>query len=192
VDGQISPEPDATLLLNAASAGDTGAIDRLLPLLYDQLRKAAQRELADERADHTLSATALVHEAYLKLVGPRQVAWQGRGHFYLAAAQAMRQILIDHARKHGAAKRGGNLKAIGNMLDLASEEKIADALALDELLSRLETEDPQAAGVVRLRFFAGLSIDETAQALNVSPRTIKRNWEFARAWLADAIRDAPP
>lgn len=178
--------------MNAAAAGDSAAADRLMPLVYEQLRKAAQLELAAERPDHTLSATALVHEAYLRLVGPRQVDWRGRAHFYSAAAEAMRRILIDHARKRGTAKRGGNLNAVGNVLDLANEEKIADALALDELLCRLETEDSQAAGVVRLRFFAGLSIDETAAALNVSPRTVKRNWEFGRAWLADAIREAGP
>jgi len=104
----------------------------------------------------------------------------------------MRRILIDHARRRGTAKRGGGLKSVAGVLDLASDEKIADALALDDLISRLEREDPQSAGVVRLRFFAGLSIDETAEALNVSPRTVKRNWEFARAWLADALEDGPP
>ena len=187
--GDDAPQHEVTRLIQGASASDRAATHQLLDLVYDQLRKTAQLRMGEERAGHTLEATALVHEAYLRLVGDTEVHWQGRGHFYAAAAEAMRKILIDHARRRGAAKRGGGLRAVTGVLDLASDEKVSEALALDEHLSRLETEDPQAAGVVRLRFFAGLTIDETADALHVSPRTVKRNWEFARAWLANALKD---
>ena len=172
--------------MQAAGAADREATDQLFALIYEQLRKIAQRRMSEERAEHTLQATALVNEAYLRLVGDTQTRWQGRAHFFAAAAEAMRRILIDHARRRGTAKRGAGLQAVGSVLDLASEDRIADALALDDLLSRLESDDSQAASVVRLRFFAGLGIDETAEVLGVSPRTVKRNWEYARAWLADA------
>jgi len=187
-----SSNTEVTRLIHAVGSSDRAAADQLLALVYDQLRKIAQQRMNEERAEHTLQATALVHEAYLRLVGGADVDWQGRGHFFAAAAEAMRRILIDHARRRGTAKRGGGLKAVAGVLDLASEENVGDALALDDLLSRLETEDPQAAAVVRLRFFAGLSIDETAGALSVSPRTVKRNWEFARAWLAHALKEGAP
>jgi RNA polymerase sigma factor (TIGR02999 family) len=187
-------QQEVTRLIQAAGASDRAAADQLLNLVYDQLRRIAQQRMNEERAGHTLQATALVHEAWLRLVGDHQaeIEWRGRAHFFAAAAEAMRKILIDHARGRRTAKRGGGLKAIGCVLDLAGDEKIGDALALDELISRLEAEDPQTAGVVRLRFFAGLSIDETADALGVSPRTVKRNWEYARAWLAGALRDDAP
>ena len=176
-------QPDVTLLMNAAADGDTAAAAQLLPLAYDQLRRAAQQRMDAERGDHTLSATALVHEAYLKLVGPRQVPWAGRGHFYAAAAQAMRRILIDHARSRAARGGGGvRLEDIGdiNALAAADSEQI---LAVDAALVRLETDDPEAAAVVRLRFFAGLSVDQAAEALGVSPRTAARLWGYARAVL---------
>jgi RNA polymerase sigma factor (TIGR02999 family) len=185
--GEASQHEVTTLIQNAGS--DRAAADRLFELVYDQLLKIAQIRMAEERRDHTLQATALVHDAYVRLMGDQEARWDGRGHFFAAAAEAMRRILIEHARKHQAIKRGGGLRAIGNVLDLASEEKICDALALDELVSRLESEDRQAAQVVRLRFYAGLNIEETAEALGVSPRTVKRNWQFARAWLADALKD---
>lgn len=179
--------PDATMLLNAAAAGDEAAANRFLPLVYEQLRAAAQAWLAGERAGHTLQATALVHEAYLKLAGPRELPWQNRAHFYTAAAQAMRQILIDHARGRGRVKRGGgcaplNLDdgpTLGGPADIEQ-----DFLALDEAIRRLEERDPRAAEVVRLRYFAGLSVEETALALGVSERTVKNDWAFSRAWLA--------
>lgn len=165
----------------AAASGDKEAADRLLPLVYEQLRKAAQQDLASERLGHTLSATALVHEAYLKLVGPREVAWASRGHFYAAAAQAMRRILVDHAR----GRRGGDpvpLTEVGDVAALpsAGSEQI---LAVDEALERLECSDPDAAASVRLRFFAGLSVDEAAAAMGLSPRTAARLWTYARAML---------
>ena len=187
-------QPDVTILMQAAADGDTSAADRLLPLVYDQLRRAAQQRLASERPDHTLSATALVHEAYLKLVGPRQIPWAGRGHFYSAAAQAMRRILIDHARSR-AARGGGALRLedIGDVGALASADS-EQILAVDAAVTRLEGEDPEAAAVVRLRFFAGLSVDQAAEALGISPRTAARVWAYARAVLyrelsEDAVRD---
>ena len=175
--------------MQAAAEGDETAAEQLLPLVYEQLRKAAAQQLGAERPGHTLSATAMVHEAYLRLVGPRQVPWAGRGHFYAAAAQAMRRILVDHAR--GKAARGGSkvpLDQIGDLgsLAMADSEKI---LAVDQALTRLEAEDPEAAGVVRLRFFAGLSVDETAEALGISPRSAARLWSYARAVLYKDLAD---
>lgn len=198
----MSPAPsqpeDATLLMVAAASGDKHAADRLLPLVYEQLRKAAQVQVAGERgsgAGHTLSATALVHEAYLKLAGPREVPWAGRGHFYAAAAESMRRILIDHARARAAAIRGGHggvearraAVSLASLPDLASESESAGFLILDEAIVRLEGVDQEAAAVVRLRYFAGLSIEQTAAALSVSAPTVKRSWAFARGWLKEAI-----
>ena len=183
------PEPSpATVLMTQAAGGDRAAADRLLPLVYEQLRKAAQLQMAGERRDHTLSATALVHEAYLRLVGPRDVAWTGRAHFYTAAAEAMRRILIDRARaRHGRNPdaRAAHLRAL-EITGLGSIALDADGdgiLALDEALGRLEGVDPQAAAVVRLRFYAGMEIDQAGAVLGISPRTVKRAWAFARAWL---------
>jgi RNA polymerase sigma factor (TIGR02999 family) len=169
--------------MNAAADGDTAAAGRLLPLVYEHLRGAAQQRMAAERDGHTLSATALVHEAYLKLVGPRKVPWEGRGHFYAAAAQAMRRILIDHARARQA--RGGGalrLEDIGDVGALAAADS-GQILAVEAALARLEDEDPEAAAVVRLRFFAGLSVDRAAEVLGISPRTAARLWAYARAVL---------
>lgn len=179
-----------------AAEGDPAAADRLLPLVYDQLRKAAQIETAAERKGHTLSATALVHEAYLKLVGPREVAWTNRAHFYAAAAEAMRRILIDYARARGRQKRGpaplpldGSSEFL-SVADLTSEAHADQIVRLDEAVRRLEAEDPDVAQVVRLRFYAGLSGDETASALGRSPATIDRDWAWARAWLFRQLRPA--
>lgn len=169
--------------MRATDEGDQGAAARLLPLVYDQLRRAAQAELAREKPGHTLSATALVHEAYLKLVGPREIPWAGRAHFYAAAAQAMRRILLDHARsrvRRDGAKR--KLESIGSVASLAAAD--ADQIvAVDTELARLETEDPDAAAIVRLRFYAGLSVEQAADAMGISPRTAARLWNFARAVL---------
>ncbi len=186
---------DAFALMNAAVDGDKAAADRLLPLVYERLRQAAQLELAAERAGHTLSATALVHEAYLKLIGPREVPWAGRAHFYAAAAQAMRQILLDHARARGRVKRGGIQGKPRKRVDFASVAELATAedfeqvLSFDDALCRLEVESAEASRVVRLRFFAGLSVEETARALGTSGRTVTRLWTFARAWLHREIGD---
>lgn len=169
--------------MNAAADGDRAAADALVPLVFDQLRKSAQQMMASERAGHTLSATALVHEAYLKLVGPREVPWAGRAHFYAAASQAMRRILVDHARSRAA--RGGSklrLQDIGDVCAL-TEADSEQILAVDAAFARLECEDPEAAAVVRLRFFAGLSVDQSASALGISPRQAARLWAYARAML---------
>lgn len=178
---------DATLLLNAAAGGDKLAADRLLPLVYDQLRKAAQRDLIGDRERPSLSATLLVHEAYLKLIGPRQIPWANRAHFYAAAAEAMRRILLDHARKH--ARRGGPARPLTEITDV---QALADSdpehiIALDAALTKLETEDPEAAAIVRLRFFAGLSVEQAAEAMGVSARSAARLWTYARASLYRAM-----
>ncbi len=172
----------------AAAGGDRVAANELLPLVYEQLRRAAQADLLRERPDHTLSATALVHEAYLRLVGPREVAWANRAHFYAAAAEAMRRILVDHARARG--RRGGPHVPLDACPDLASlvgagSEQI---LAVDEAVERLTREDPEAAAMVRLRFYAGLCVDDAAAAMGLSPRTAARLWTYARAALYRDLR----
>ena len=191
------PAPnDATLLLASASNGDRTAADRLLPLVYDQLRRAAELHLATERPDHTLSATALVHEAYLKLIGPRDIPWASRAHFYAAAAESMRRILIDYARARGRLKRGPAplpleaAAALRGVIDLVSDPLSDQIVRLDEAVQRLENEDPDVAQIVRLRFYAGLSGDETAAALGKSPATVDRDWAWARAWLFRELRAA--
>ena len=199
-----------TRLLGEAQRGEHRAAEALLPLVYEQLKELARHRMADERAGHTLQATALVHEAYVRLVRPNDgggdPGWAGRAHFFHAAAEAMRRILIDHARSRGSVKRGGPGAGSGagghgrpsqwqrvafSVLELADdrEQDPASILALDELISRLEQEEPHLAEVVRLRFFAGLSVEQTASALNVSPRTVKRDWAFARAWLFSRLND---
>ncbi len=167
---------------------------RLLPLVYEQLRSLAQSVLRGEAKGHTLQATALVHEAFLKLVGPRQLPWQNRVHYFAAAAEAMRRILVDHARKKAAKKRGGG-EARQAALDLeglpdpGSEQQACGFLLLDEAITQLEAAHPDAGAIVRLRYFAGLSVDETAAALGVSAPTVKRGWAFARGWLKDCLAD---
>ncbi len=182
-------QTEVTRLLIQAADGDRRAADALLPLVYEQLRKIAQQRMALERPDNTLQATALVHEAYLRLVGDAEVHWQGRAHFFAAAAEAMRKILIDHARKRGRGKRGGQRQRIPlSVVDLAAEEQFDEILAVDDALRRLQEEDPPAAEVVRLRFFAGLSVAEVAAVLETSPRTVAREWAYARAWLYRELR----
>jgi RNA polymerase sigma factor (TIGR02999 family) len=186
------PPHDTVSLLTDASLAPADRLTRLLPLVYDALRAEAQRMLRGERDGHTLQATALVHEAFLKLVGPRQVPWQNRAHFFTAAAEAMRRILVDHARSKVAARRGGPdarraALDLAGLPDPASERESAGFLILDEAISRLSEVDPEAAAVVRLRYFAGLGVDETAAALRVSAPTVKRHWVFARGWLAERI-----
>jgi len=183
--------PTLTLLLDDSRSPDERA-RLLLPLIYDQLRTAAQGILRQERRGHTLQPTALVHEAFLKLVGPRDVPWQNRAHFFAAAAEAMRRIVVDHARKKAAARRGGPdarraAVDLSGLPDPTSERESAGFLVLDDAITRFENVDPDAAAVVRLRYFAGLSVAETAAALGVSAPTVKRAWAFARGWLKEAI-----
>lgn len=181
---------DTVQLMAAAAGGDRAAADRLLPLGYQQLHRAAQVQMASERGDHTLSATGLVHEAYLKLAGPREVPWANRAHFYAAAAQAMRRILIDHARSPGIRRRkSGPLSEISDVAALAVSDP-EQIVAVDAAFARLESEEPDAAAVVRLRFYAGLTVEDTAEALGLSPRTAARLWNYARAVLYRALTEA--
>lgn len=177
---------DVTLILSAIERGEPKAAEQLLPLVYDELRKLAAYRLAQQAPNQTLQPTALVHEAYLRLVGdPNGSDWDNRGHFFAAAAEAMRRILVEDARRKGRRKRGGDL----NRHDLDAAGQLAvpnvheDLIALDEALTRLATADPQAARLVHLRYFAGLSIPDAARALGIAPRTADRLWAFARAWL---------
>ena len=180
----MSSSDHVTHLLQRAGDGDRSAMDELLPLVYEQLRRDAQLRMAGERSDHTLQATALVHEAYLRLVGERRVPWRNRAHFYAAAAQAMRRILLDHTKARGREKRGGGRRRVPlSMADIADSWNFQETLSLDEALCRLEERDPAIGEVVRLRFFAGLSVEQTAEALGVSKATVKRRWEFGRTWL---------
>ncbi|MCA9196739.1 MAG: sigma-70 family RNA polymerase sigma factor [Planctomycetales bacterium] len=170
---------------------DTHKAEQLLPIVYDQLRAIAKRRLQAERTDHTLQATALVHEAYCRLVGDRKIPWGGPGHFYAAAAEAMRRILLDHAKSRKRQKRGGERKKVPlNVVDLAACDNYEEIVALDDAYRRLEQQNPEAAAVVKLRFYGGLSVKEVADALDLSPRTVDRRWMFARAWLFKAMQES--
>ena len=180
----MSPDPEITIALERFTAGDREALDRLLPAIYDHLRRMADRELRREGAGHTLTPTALVHEAYLKLVQLDRITWQGRAHFFGACAQAMRRILISHARHRKADKRGGG--AVAASLDdvmVAMRERPEQLVALDEALDRLAALNPRQAKVVECRYFAGMEIEEVAAVVGASPATVKRDWTLARAWL---------
>jgi RNA polymerase sigma factor (TIGR02999 family) len=189
-----------TRLLSDLQSPSPSRTNELLELVYGQLRATAQKMMSSERQDHTLSATALVHEAYARLVGGHDVDWKSRAHFYAAAAEAMRRILIEHARSRNRVKRGGDGKNEGprkasldyaSVVDLAANESPEQILALDEVFQRLEQDDPEAAAVVRLRFFAGLSVDDAARALDLSPRQVDRLWAFARARLFRMLSPTP-
>jgi RNA polymerase sigma factor (TIGR02999 family) len=178
-------------LLEEVGDGKVHASAELLPLVYEELRKLAANRMALERPDHTLRATALVHEAYVRLVGDGDVKWANRAHFFAAAAEAMRRILIEYARAKGGPQRGGGRKKLPlDVVDLAAEADPTQIMALDEAISRLEQEDGDAARVVRLRFYAGLSVDDVANTLGISPRTVKRDWAFARAFLIRVLGNA--
>ncbi len=179
---------DVTRLLREWSAGREEARDALLGLVYDPLRSIAERHLHNERQGHTLQPTALVHELYLRLIDQRHVDWNDRTHFFAVAAKVMRRILVDHARRRNSEKRGGGVApvTIGAALDVAAEESL-DVVALDVALENLEQIYPQQARIVELRFYGGLTIDETAAAMGISTATVSREWTMARAWLRRAL-----
>jgi RNA polymerase sigma factor (TIGR02999 family) len=185
---------EVTQILSDLARGDAHAAGELLPLVYEELRQLAAARLAGEAPGNTLTATALVHEAYLRLVGPADAArWDSRGHFFAAAAEAMRRILVDAARRKRTEKHGGGRRRVA-LADVPTDPEVADEqlLALDAALTRLAAEDPVAARVVELRHFAGLSIEDAAAALGLSRATAYRHWTYARAWLRDAVSPAEP
>ncbi|CAN5264430.1 sigma-70 family RNA polymerase sigma factor [soil metagenome] len=180
---------DITLILQEWSEGNAEVLDDLMPLVYDELRRQASRFLNKERANHTLQTTALIHEAYLKLIEQKQVKWQNRAHFFAIASTAMRRILVDYARERHREKRGGiaeNLP-LDEAFQIVSNEKNIDLIALDEALNRLAKFDSRQARIVELRYFSGLSIDETAEILGVSNATVRLDWNLAKAWLKQEI-----
>jgi RNA polymerase sigma factor (TIGR02999 family) len=185
---------EVTRILSNLAEGNPHAADELLPLVYEELRKLAAARMAAEAADHTLSATALVHEAYLRLVGPGEATrWESRGHFFAAAAEAMRRLLVESARRRKRHKHGGDhqrisLEAAESLMPSPSE----DLVALDEALTRLAAQEPIKAEVVKLRFFAGLTMPEIARVLNISLATVERHWTYSRAWLYAELTDADP
>ncbi len=186
----MSDRETVTQLLIELSDGDPEAMDRLLPIVYAELRDLAQRQMHRERGDHTFSATDLVHEAFLKLVRLDRIQWQNRAHFFAIASQAMRRILVNYAMKRKAQKRGGVQERLSLDEGLVMSEQRADALlALDEALTRLEVMSERQHRVVSYRFFGGLSIEETASVLHVSPATVKREWNIARAWLNRELQE---
>lgn len=173
------------MLLRAWSGGDKEALDRLAPLVYNELHRIAKRLMAGQRLNHTLQATALVNEAYVRLVDAGEASWQDRAHFFALCARAMRQILVDHARGRASVKRGGEhiMIELDEAAVAAPPSPSVNLLELDEALRRLATLDPRKSQVVEMRFFGGLSLEETAEALNVSTKTVQRDWDMARAWL---------
>jgi RNA polymerase sigma factor (TIGR02999 family) len=182
---------DITTLLARWRAGDTGALEELTPLVYAELRDLAEHYMRQEQGDHTLQPTALVHEAYLRLAGVRAPKFENRVHFYGAAAQVMRRILVDHARRRRATKRGSGAVVVAlDDVDIAGITPDLDLVALDEALTNLAAVAPRAARVVELRYFGGLSVVESAEVLDVAPITVKRQWAFARAWLHRALESA--
>jgi RNA polymerase sigma-70 factor (ECF subfamily) len=182
---------DVTVLLAQLAHGDQQAASRLVPLVYSELRQMAARYMRRERVDHTLQTTALVHEAYLKLVEQTPVSWQNRAHFFAVAAQVMRRILIDHARGHLREKRGGGQQVIPLDEGLVfSPEQSAELLEVDAALHRLTELDQRQAKIVELRFFGGLTVEETAAVLGISPKTVKRDWSVAKAWLHGELKQS--
>lgn len=185
----MSPH-EVTQLLADWGKGDKSALEKLFPLVYDELRRIAGRQMSQERAGHTLEATALVNEAYLKLAGQQGFEWHNRAHFFAVCAQVMRHVLIDHARAHARDKRGGGaIKVSLSEAAVMAEEQAEHFIALDAALSALEHVDPQKEKIVELRYFGGLSIEETAEVLDISPRTVRREWQRAKAWLYRMIAE---
>ncbi len=184
-----SPEEVSQLLLDLKS-GDRAALDRLLPLVYQELRRLAHHYMRQERAGATLQTTALVNEAYLRLVDYKRMSWQSRAHFFAVAAQVMRRILVDQARSRDYAKRGGGARKVSlDEAAIVSKERSAEVIAVDDALMSLEAWDQRKAKIVELRFFGGLSIEETAEVMNLSPTTVQREWRSAKAWLHRAISE---
>jgi len=188
---QRRPGHTVTDLLAASRRGERGAYDQLLPLVYAELRRIAVRHMRGERSHHTLQPTALVNEAYLRMAGA-DAEYENRAHFVRAASQAMRRVLVDYARARNAAKRGGGLRVTLDDAIASDEDNVVDFLVLDDALTRLAEAEPRWARVVELRFFGGLEVTEVAAALDISLATAKRDWQFARAWLAKALRDGVP
>jgi RNA polymerase sigma-70 factor, ECF subfamily len=185
------PSKEVTRLLANWSEGNAEAREQLMPLVYNELRRLAASYLRRERADHTLQPTALVHEAYMRLVEQKNVQWQGRSHFFAITAQLMRRILVDHARGHIADKRGGGAAKVPiTEAIIMSQDRPAELLALDESLTRLAALDPQQGRVVELRIFGGLTVEETAEVLHISTATVKRDWSMAKAWLLQETQKA--
>ena len=177
-------------ILHAAGEGEPVDMGALLPLVHDRLRAIARRQMDGERPGHTLQPTALVHDAYLRLVGDKPLPWSTKAHFYSAAAEAMRRILIDHARSRGCDKRGGGWKGMPlDLLDLAVRDNVEEIVSVDDAVSRLEEKDSRMGTIVRLHFYAGLSRCEIAQALGISSRTVQREWALARTWLQRCLRE---
>jgi RNA polymerase sigma factor (TIGR02999 family) len=187
----MPPAGDVTALLAESREGDASAADRLLSAVYDELHRLAQIHRSRSRKDATLNTTALVHEAYLKLIDGDRLPFDGRAHFFAAAARAMRQVIVDDARKRNRVKRGGGERptSLDRVGEPMADEPAAEILALDEALKRFEVLDPRAARVVECRYFAGLTVEETAEALGISPTTVKREWAAARAWLYRALAE---
>jgi len=180
---------DITLMLDAVSSGDSRASEQLLPLVYDELRRLAAARMSQEAAGHTLQPTALVHEAWLRLLGGQKQTWQNRAHFFAAAAEAMRRILIERARRKARLKRGSGQAPVDiSELELAAALPDDKVLLVDEALEQFKLEDPEKAQVVMLKFFVGLTNEQAAEILHVNERTIRRQWEYAKAWLFDRIR----
>ncbi|WP_457652999.1 sigma-70 family RNA polymerase sigma factor [Rhodocaloribacter sp.] len=186
----MQPQVEVTRLLQDWRDGDTDAVDQLIPLVYDELRRLAHYQLQRDRSDHTLDTTALVHEAYLNLVG-QQAEWQSRAHFFAIASRVMRRILIWYARKRSAAKRGGNRPNLSlDQVVILSEDRLEELLSLDQALTRLQDMDARLCRIVEYRYFGGLTVEETAEVMNLSPATIKRDWKTAKAWLRRELNEA--
>ena len=184
------PPEDVTALLARWSRGDSDALDALMPIIYTECRRIAARQLALERRDHSLDPTALVHELYLRLVDQRRASWENRAQFFGVAARLMRRVLVDHARARHAEKRGGDavFVSLDAAADTPDDSQVADVLAIDEALERLAAHDPEQVQIVELRYFAGLTVAETARVVGRSPRTVKREWRLAKAWLYQELR----
>jgi RNA polymerase sigma factor (TIGR02999 family) len=190
----VASSTDVTGLLARWSNGDAEALQRLVPLVYAECRRIASQQLRHERHEHTLDPTALVHELYLRLVDQQRATWENRAHFFGVAAQLMRRILVDHARARHAEKRGGSavFVSLTAAADTGDDSRIADVLAIDDALERLAAVDAEQVRIIELRFFAGLTVEETAHVLGRSPRTVKREWRLAKAWLYRELRQDRP